>query len=140
MDYDYSYGGTSSAGTEMAFAALIPLLLFYLVLIAFSLIVMWKVFTKAGRPGWAALIPVYNYMVFAEIVGRPNWVGLLMLVPLLQIYVIVILMLDLAKSFGKDVVFGVMLILFSILAMAFLAFDKNSKYVGPVSTGKTIEP
>ena len=142
MDYNYTYDESynSSADASLAMAALMPLFLFCVAAIAFSIVVLWKVFVKAGKPGWASIVPIYNVMVLAEITGRPSWVGLLSFVPLLNIYVGVILMLDLAKSFGKDVLFGVLMILFGSVAMAFIAFDKNAKFVGPVSTGKTIEP
>jgi hypothetical protein len=142
MDYDYTYTDSysSSADAGIALAALVPLMLFYVAAIVFSVVVLWKVFTKAGKPGWASIVPFYNVMVLAEITGRPSWVGLLSFVPLLNIYVGIILMLDLAKSFGKDVLFGILMILFGSIPMAFIAFDKNAKFVGPVSTGKTLEP
>ena len=49
---------------------------FMLVCLALSLIVVagfWKTFTKAGKPGWAAIIPIYNVVVLLQIAGRPVW-------------------------------------------------------------------
>ncbi len=90
----------------------------------------WKIFVKAGKPGWAALIPFYNFMVLAEIVGRPAWWGLLTLIPLFGYVVYVILCLDLAKSFGKDVIYGLGLAFLSPIFVPILGFS-NAKYVGP---------
>jgi hypothetical protein len=75
---------------------------------------MWKVFTKAGKPGWAALIPIYNLIVLVEIAGRPVWWFLLLLVPLANFVVAIILGIDIAKAFGKGTGFG--------LGLTFLGF------------------
>ncbi len=57
--------------------------------------------SKAGQPGWASIVPIYNYIVWCKIVGRPAWWVLLLLIcfPIVHI----ILSIDLAKSFGKGV-------------------------------------
>ena len=62
----------------------------------------WKVFTKAGQPGWAILIPFYNTYVLLKIVGRPGWWLVLMFIPLVNIVIAIIVAIDLAKSFGKS--------------------------------------
>ena len=46
---------------------------FYIALIAFGIFVQWKIFTKAGKPGWASIVPIYNIIVLLEIVGKPWW-------------------------------------------------------------------
>src|SRR5439155_7951145 len=80
-------------------------------LVALVLIVaMWKVFTKAGQPGWASIIPIYNLYIWCKIVGRPWWWILLMLIPFVNFIICIILCIDLAKSFGKGVGFGIGLI------------------------------
>ena len=72
------------------------------VLIALLLIVaMWKVFTKAGQPGWASIIPIYNLYIWCKIVGRPGWWIILMLIPFVNFIIGIILCIDMAKSFGK---------------------------------------
>ena len=68
---------------------------------------MWKVFTKAGQPGWASIIPIYNLYIWCKIVGRPWWWILLMLIPFVNFIICIILCIDLAKSFGKGVGFGI---------------------------------
>jgi uncharacterized membrane protein YhaH (DUF805 family) len=94
------------------------------------IIAMWKVFTKAGQPGWACLIPFYNIYVLCKIVGRPGWWLLLMLIPFVNFIVGIILCLDLAKSFGKGVGFGIGLIFLGFIFMCILAFG-SAQYQGP---------
>lgn len=107
------------------------ILLFYLVFIVVVVVAMWKVFEKAKRPGWAALIPFYNTYVMLEIVGRPTWWLLLYFIPFVNLIVSVIVAIDMAKSFGKTEVFGVVgLWLFAIVGYLMLAFGP-AKYVGP---------
>ena len=84
-------------------------------LIAIILIAaMWKVFTKAGHPGWAAIIPIYNLYIMCKIAGRPGWWVLLMLIPFVNFIIAIILCIDIAKNFGKGAGFG--------LGLAFLGF------------------
>lgn len=134
------YKTTTSYGDDsMAIGATMVMMMLYFAVIVLLLTSMWKLFTKAGRPGWHALIPIYNSMVLAEIVGRPGWVGLLNFVPLLNIYVNVVLALDISKSFGKDVVFGVLAIFFPYVTFPILGFG-SARYVGPAAQGKVLEP
>src|SRR6266566_1470050 len=70
---------------------------------------MWKVFTKAGEPGWAAIIPIYNYVVLDRIAGRPGWWLLLWI--LLGPIAYIVISFDLAKRFGKGAGFAIGLIL-----------------------------
>lgn len=98
----------------------------------FELIAMWKIFTKAGKPGWAALIPIYNTYTLLEIVGREWWWLLLMLIPLVNVVIIIIVLFDLAKSFGKDTGFGFGLLFLSGIFIPILGFGK-AQYVGPAA-------
>ena len=133
------YATTSTSGSDAAAAAImIPMMLFYIAIFMLVVAGMWRVFSKAGRPGWYALVPIYNSIVLAEIVGRPGWVGLLNLVPFLNIYINVIIALDVAKSFGKDTTFGVLTIFFPFVTYPILGFG-SAKYQGPSAVGKTLE-
>jgi uncharacterized membrane protein YhaH (DUF805 family) len=133
------YGTTSASASDAAAAAMmIPMMMFYIAIFVLAVAGMWRVFSKAGRPGWYALVPIYNSIVLAEIVGRPGWVGLLNLVPLLNIYINVIIALDIAKSFGKDTTFGVLTIFFPFVTYPILGFG-SAKYQGPSAAGKTLE-
>ena len=91
---------------------------------------LWKVFVKAGKPGWASLVPIYNLIVLLEIVGRPLWWIALFLCtgPIGWILV----SLDLAKVFGKEIGFAIGLILLPVIFVPMLGFS-DARYVGPVA-------
>lgn len=94
------------------------------------LVAMWKIFTKANKPGWAAIIPFYNIWVMLEIVGRPGWWLLLMLIPGVNLVIGIIVLFDLAKSFGKGGGFAVGLLLLPYIFFLILGFGK-AQYQGP---------
>ena len=91
---------------------------------------MWKIFTKAGKPGWAAIVPIYNMIVVLEITGRPLWWIFMFLIPLANIVFGILIAIDLAKSFGQGVGFGIGLLLLCIVFYPMLAFG-DYKYLGP---------
>jgi hypothetical protein len=96
------------------------------------LIALWKVFTKAGKPGWAVLIPIYNLYVLLEIVGRPGWWLLMFLIPVINVIFLVMLYFDLAKSFGKGSGFALGLIFLGPIFILILGFG-SAQYIGPVA-------
>jgi hypothetical protein len=104
--------------------------LFGLVIGIIELVAIWKIFTKAGKPGWAVLIPIYNLYVMLEIVGRPWWWLLMMLIPGVNVVFFIILVFDIAKSFGKGTGFALGLLFLSIIFFLILAFG-DAQYVGP---------
>jgi len=98
---------------------------------------LWKVFVKADEPGWAAIIPIYNYYVILKIVGRPWWWLLLLLIPIVNLIVTIIVAIDLAKSFGKDAAYGVILLwIFSVIGYLILGYG-DAEYQGPAAQQKT---
>jgi hypothetical protein len=123
-----SYSSYSSSG-GFAALGLIPIL----IIIAFAVFIyaaMWKIYTKAGKPGWAALIPIYNVIVLLEIVGKPVWWFLLFLVPCVNIVFLVWTYNLLSKSFGKSEGFTVGLLLLGIVFFPILGFG-DAVYLGP---------
>jgi hypothetical protein len=105
-------------------------------LIALLLIVaMWKVFTKAGQPGWASIVPIYNLYIWCKIVGRPWWWILLMLIPFVNFIVGIILCIDLAKSFGEGAGFGIGLALLGIIFWPILGFG-SAQYQGAAAAAR----
>ena len=111
-------------------AAVSPVSLIISLLIGLVLIVaMWKIFTKAGQPGWASLIPIFNIYIWCKIVGRPGWWVILMLIPFVNFIIAIILCIDLAKSFGKGVGFGIGIILLGIIFLPILGFG-SAQYQG----------
>ena len=89
------------------------------------LISMWKVFTKAGKPGWAALIPIYNVYIMCEIAEKPWWYMLLFLVPFANIYAMFVIYDGLSKKLGKTTGFTVGLMLLPVVFFPILAFSKS---------------
>jgi len=96
----------------------------------FVVIAMWKVFEKAGQPGWAAIIPIYNWYIMTKIAGKPGWWVLMLLVPFVNIIFAIWLYNMISKSFGKDEGFTVGLVLLSFIFWAILGFG-SAKYLGP---------
>ena len=123
VEYSYSASGQGQA----------PGPLFWIFYLAFTILMIaawWKIFTKAGQPGWACIIPIYNLYVWCKIVGRPWWWILLMLIPLVNFIILIILIIDLAKSFGKGVGFGIGLLLLAVIFFPILGFG-SAQYQGP---------
>ena len=104
-------------------------LVFMLILLAVIIISNWKIYEKAGKPGWASIVPVYNHMVLAEIGGKKDVWGLLPLIPYIGIIWSIWLINRMAKSFGKDVGFTLGLIFLPLIFYPILAFG-DSEYVG----------
>jgi len=100
-----------------------------LALAVLGIIAMWKIFVKAGEPGWAAIIPFYNLYVLFKITWGNGWKFLLLLIPIANIVFAIITMVKLAKAFGKSGGFAVGLIFLSIIFYCILAFGK-SQYMG----------
>lgn len=98
-------------------------------IVVFVIAGYWKIFKKAGKPGWAAIVPIYNIIVMLEIAKKPTWWILLMLIPFVNIIILIIMMIALAKSFGKGSGFGVGLALLSAIFVPILGFGK-AQYIG----------
>ena len=105
-------------------------MLIYLLILVILIAAQWKIFTKAGKPGWACIIPIYNIIVLLEIVGKPTWWILLYLIPIANIVVAIMVTNLLAKSFGKEVGFTIGLILLPIIFYPILGFG-SATYQGP---------
>ena len=106
------------------------IIVIYLAIIVLMIASIWTIFSKAGKPGWASIVPIYNLIVLLEIVGKPWWWLLLMLIPIVNIVILIIVWHNLSLSFGKGGGFTVGLILLGIIFLPILAFG-DAKYVGP---------
>jgi len=98
---------------------------------------MWKVFVKAGQPGWAAVVPVYNFVVLLKIVGKPLWWIALFFVPLANFVVMILVAIELAKNFGKSTGFGIGLAFLGFIFYPILGFG-GAQYLGPGVTGQPV--
>ena len=83
---------------------------------------VWKTFTKAGQPGWACLIPIYNVWVMLKIAGKPGWWLLLFLIPVVNLIVGILASVAIAKQFGRGAGFGVGLALLGFIFFPILGF------------------
>jgi hypothetical protein len=106
------------------------LLFIYLAILITVIAGGWMVYTKAERPGWAVLIPIYNVYVLCKIVGRPGWWVILLFIPIVGIVIDIILALDLAKSFRKGSGFTIGLIFLPFIFVPILGFG-DATYAGP---------
>lgn len=132
MTYTYNYD-VSRIDSSIFGAAMLGYLAVLLVVYILVVIAMWKVFTKAGKPGWASLIPVYNMVVMYQIVGLNPWLLLLYLIPFVNwiaaLVLSIMLNVKLAKVFGKSTGFAIGLIFLNPIFLLILGFG-DAKYVG----------
>lgn len=96
--------------------------LIYFALIIFVIASLWRVFTKAGQPGWAVIIPIYNAYILLKIAGKPGWWLLLMLIPVVNFIVAILVYVGVAERFGKGAGFAIGLIFLSFIFIPILAF------------------
>ena len=101
----------------------------YLAVMVLMVAAMWKVFTKAGKPGWAAIVPIYNFIVLLEIAGKPLWWFILFLVPVVNFIAIILVSMAVAERFGKSSGFGSGLALLSPVFYPMLGFS-DAQYRG----------
>jgi ABC-type sulfate transport system permease subunit len=123
--YDEEFGMTSSYSPFQS-------ILFWVITII-VIVALWKIFEKAGKPGWASLIPIYNVIVLLEIIGKPLWWIILLLIPLVNIIFGIWAVNLLSKSFGKNEGFTIGLIFLPFIFYPILGFG-DAKYEGPAGS------
>src|SRR5690554_2548856 len=113
-------------------------IIIYVAIFLLLIIAQWKIFVKANKPGWACLIPIYNVIVLLEIIGKPWWWLLLFFVPIANVVIAIWMTNLLSKSFGKDEVFTVGLILLPFVFYPILGLG-DAKYNGPAGAANVSE-
>ncbi|MGA1840987.1 MAG: DUF5684 domain-containing protein [bacterium] len=93
-------------------------------IIVISIVGLWITFIKAGEPGWACIIPIYNIYILVKIAGRPGWWILLFFIPFVNIVIDIIVNIDIAYNFGKSAGFGIGLFFLPFIFFPILAFSK----------------
>jgi len=95
---------------------------------------MWKLFEKAGKPGWAAIIPFFNTYVLNEVARKEILWFVLTLIPCINIVAWIVICIDVAKQFGKDPLYGIGLALLPFIFFPLLGFS-NAVYqpMGPMT-------
>ena len=127
----------SDSGANAAAGGIVgAILLVELAVILLIVVSLWKIFTKAGEPGWAAIVPIYNLIVLLKIVGKPAWWVILMLIPFVNIIIGIMLAINLATVFGKGVGFALGMIFLPFIFYPILAFG-DARYQGPIAGGAT---
>lgn len=87
----------------------------------------WKIFTKAGVAGWKSIIPIYNiYVLITKIIGKPWWWLLLLCIPILNLAMTVLINLELAKAFGKGILFALGLTFLGFIFYPILGFGDST--------------
>ena len=124
--YDYSttpisLDETSAASDIAGFMG--GLSIFSLVVLIVSIVSTWKIFEKAGKPGWAAIVPIYNIIVLLQIVNLSPWCILLYCIPFVNLIFSIVVTVRLAGVFGKSVGFSIGLIFLNVIFMPILAFS-----------------
>ena len=110
---------------------IIAILFFFIIyfgIIALMIISMWKVYEKANKPGWAAIVPVYNLIIMLEIAKKPTWWVAMYFVPFANIVFMIMTMNGVSKNFGKDEGFTVGMVLLGVVFWPILAFG-SAQYV-----------
>lgn len=105
------------------------LLLFILAIALLMIISKWKIYEKAGKPGWAAIIPIYDTLIMLEIIRKPWWWLLLLLIPVVNIVYAIWMINLLSKSFGKSEGWTIGLLFLPLIFYPIMAFDKSIQYI-----------
>ena len=130
MEYSYSYNSDLSSVPPGFIIA-------YLAVIAFYVFCMWRMYAKAGEPGWACLVPIYNYYVMLKIGGKPGWWILLMFIPFVNIVVSIMALSAFLSAYGRRGAGPVLLMMFfGAFYLPYLAFSGNVQYVGNQTYGQ----
>lgn len=138
-DFDYTYTTSTSpeasaAGAALGLGLILFMLLFAAVLYVFFSVCLMKIFKKAGREdAWAAWVPIYNTYVYYEIAGKPGWWVFLAFIPfvggIISLITGIIASIELAKAFGKEAGYGILLALLPVIGYPMLAFG-DATYKG----------
>lgn len=103
---------------------------FCLALVVVTLVGMWKVFEKAGKPGWACIVPFYNLYCLCDMAMGKGWLFLLIFVPCANLIIMIMMYFKLVQAFGKGVGFFIGMLFFPYVFMMILGFS-NAEYYGP---------
>lgn len=121
--------GYEAAGGAAGAVIGLVMMVVYLAIMVLIIAGVWKVFVKAGKPGWACLIPIYNVIVLLEIAGKELWWIILLFIPLVNFVVLILVTIALAEKFGKGAGFGLGLAFLPMVFYPILGFG-DARYQG----------
>lgn len=141
MDDDaYVYTTTVTSIPMIDPSVFIFLSFLWATLVVVLIIAAWNLFKKAGKPGWAAIVPFYNTWVMVQIAKlSPLWF-ILLFIPLANLVAIVVIYHNLSKVFGRGVGTTLLMLFFPYITFPYLAFSKNVVYVDAASAQTTAAP
>lgn len=112
-------------------------IIIYLAVVVVVIAGIWKAFEKAGQPGWAVLVPIYNIYVITQIAGKPAWWIVLFLIPIANIVAAFVIMIEVARKFGKETGFGVGLVFLGFVFWPILGFG-DAQYEGASASNEDL--
>jgi hypothetical protein len=118
---------TASPEAMLGVLALVFGVVFILMVVP-TIVGSWKTFEKAGQPGWASLVPIYNIVVMLQIIKRPMWWIVLLFIPLAN-FVIFLILFEFCKAFGKGAGTFLLLVLLQPIGWLYLGFG-DAKFQG----------
>ena len=121
MNQDLQKALEAAAANGNQGPGLVPLILAVLIGVV-MIAAMWKVFTKAGKPGWASIIPIYNMIVLLDIAGKPVWWIILFFIPIVNLIFAILTYVALAEKFGKGGGFAMGLVFLGVIFFPILGF------------------
>lgn len=122
---------TSNDAANAAGAAAVGgfMMLIWLAIMVLVVAGLWKTFTKAGKPGWAAIIPIYNLIVLLEIAGKPIWWIILYFIPFVNVVISIIVLASVSRNFGRGIGTTLGLIFLPLIFFPILGFG-SARYIG----------
>lgn len=115
---------------DSMYIGMLVMIIFISVVVILMAAGMWRIFEKAGEPGWACLVPIYNLYVYCKIIGKPWYWMFLMCLPYIGTIWQIWSHNMLSKSFGKENGFTVGLVIVPFIFYPILGFS-DTQYLGP---------
>lgn len=132
MNYDYYFNDAPSYNyfggslvASMIIYFIFMAMLFGGIIYIFKLVYSYKLFKKMGRKGWEGLIPIYSTIIKLKVLNIPIWMILFLIIPGMNVALSVIITINIARKFNKDILFTIGLIFAPVVFYPILAFDKS---------------
>lgn len=123
-----AFARTSSADNDLLMGGIgLGFFVIYAAVVLLMISAQWKLFVKAGEPGWACIVPIYNLIVLVKIAGQPEWWVILFFVPFANIVIGILVTINLSKNFGQTDGFAIGMILLPFVFYPILGFG-DSQY------------